>query len=494
MPSRRRIWLALGALTVAGAALRLPFLGNQSLWYDEWLTLGAVEHDTLGGVLDGVELTEANPPLFYVVTWAWTQIVGDTGDVTLRTPAAVAGVLCVPASYLAVRRLGGRPVALAVAALCATSPVLVAFSVNARTYPFALLAACLSLWAMGEAITRPSGRRLAVWAAFAALCLWIHYFAAFLVAAEAAVLLWRLPGLRGRVAAACAAVGAAFLPLVPLLAEQNDERASHIGELALGERVEQSVRQLAAGLNPPSAVLEGLAIALAGGGLAVGALMAARAWRGAEPAPAAGAAPHARGPALLGLAGAATVLVPLALAVTGVDDHYLMRNLIVAWVCLAAVAALALLRARGIPLAAALAVGVALVVSLNGDWRYQNADWRGAVRALGPDADGVPVVIFPGLEAPVANIYMRRPISTSPVTAREAWVVVEPGREDRRDLRPVRGYPRRPPAGFRAVETREHRGFLMTRYRAPEALTLDPGALGPDVIDQRPAILVPREP
>jgi 4-amino-4-deoxy-L-arabinose transferase-like glycosyltransferase len=477
VPSRRWTWIALLGLTAVGAALRLPFLGNQSLWYDEWLTLGVVERDSLGEVWDGIELTEANPPLFYLVNWAWTQLVGSTGDVPLRTPAAVAGVLCVPASYLAARPLTSRAVALAVAALCAASPVLVSYSLNARTYPLALLAACLSLWALGRALERRSGRWLAAWAGFAALCLWIHYFAAFLIAAEAAVLLWRLPELRARVAAACAAVSAAFLPLVPLLSDQNDERASHIGELALGERVEQSVRQLAAAPNPPSAFLEGLAIALLGGGLLVGAVVALRGERGA---------------ALLGAIAAATIGVPLVLAATGIDDHYFMRNLLVAWACLATVAALGLMRARGVPLAAAIAVGVAIVLATQGDWRHQNSDWRGAVRALGADADGVPVVVFPGFSAPVANIYMRRPISDGPVTAAEAWVVVEPGREGRRELAPVRGYPRRPPAGFRAAETREHRGFLMTRYRASRPQPIDPAALGPDVIDQRPAILVPR--
>jgi len=462
---------------VAAAALRLPFLGNQSLWYDEWLTVGVVQHDSLGQVWDGMRLTEANPPLFYVVTWAWTQVVGDTGDVTLRTPAAIAGILCVPASYLAVRRLCGQGIALAVAALCAASPVLVAFSLNARSYPFAVLAGCLSLWALGGALERRSGRWLALWALAAALCLWTHYYAAFLVAAELAVLLWRLPELRARILAAAAAAGAAFLPLVPLLADQRDERASHISQLSLGSRVEQAVRQLSAAPNPPGALLEGLAIALAVGGLVAGLALAARERRD--------------GPLLLGLVGAAAVLVPLALALTGSDDHFFMRNMLVAWAALAAVAAAGLTRARAIPLAAAVAVGVALVLAAQSDWRYQNADWRGAVRALGADARGLPVVVYPGFDAPVANVYMRRPIRTGPVLAREAWIVVEPGREGRRDLRSIAGYPRRPPAGFRRVETREHRGFLMSRWVAARPLPLDPAALGPDVLDQPPAILAP---
>ncbi|HEX8065815.1 MAG TPA: glycosyltransferase family 39 protein [Thermoleophilaceae bacterium] len=473
----RRALAALCALTAAGAALRLPFLGNQSIWYDEWLTLGVVQHDSLGGVLDGVRLTEANPPLYYAVTWAWTQLVGSTGDVPLRTPAAIAGVLCVPASYLAVRRLAGRAAALAAAALCATSPVLVAFSLNARAYPLAVLFACLSLWALGRALEDPGGRRLAVWSATAALCLWTHYYTAFVVAAELAVLAWRLPAARRRVAAAAAAVAVAFAPLVPLLADQRDERASHISELDLGERVEQAVRQLAAAPNPPGAALEGAAIALAAVLLAAGA--------------AAVLARRLTGPALLGAIGAAAVAAPLALAAAGIDDHFFMRNLLPAWPCLAAVAALGAVRLRCVPLAAAAAVGVAIVLATQGDWRHQNADWRGAVGAVEADARGLPIVVLPGFDAPVAGVYAHRPIASGPVTAAGAWVVVEPGRVGRRDLRALPGYPRAAPAGFRAVERREHRGFLMVRYAAARPLPLDPAALGPDVLGQRPLVLLP---
>jgi 4-amino-4-deoxy-L-arabinose transferase-like glycosyltransferase len=399
--------------------------------------------------------------------------------VTLRTPAAIAGVACVPASFLAVRPFAGRAAGLAVAALCAASPVLVSFSLNARTYPFAVLFACLSLWAAGEAIERRSARRLAAWAAFAALCLWTHYFSAFLIAAETGVLLWRLPGLRRRVLAAGAAAGAAFLPLLPLFADQNDERASHIGSLSLGDRVEQSVRQFVAGPNPPSALLEGAALAVAAAGLVAGAVLAARAW---------GQIPG--GAVLLAVLAAVTVGAPLALAVTGIDDHYFMRNLLVAWACLAGVAAVGLLRARAVPLAAALALGVAIVFGVQSDWRNQNSDWRGALRAIDPD--GVPVVVLPGFDAPVANVYLRRAIVDGPVETRTAWVVVEPGRENRRELREIGGYPRNPPPGFAAVETRRHRGFVMTRYEAPAPRPLDPAALGPDVLDQRAKVLPPR--
>jgi 4-amino-4-deoxy-L-arabinose transferase-like glycosyltransferase len=475
--SARRIWLVLGVLTAGAAALRLPFLGLQSLWYDETFTLAVVRQDTLGELWDQVELTESTPPLYYALTWAWTELLGDTGDAALRAPAAIAGVLCVPAAFLAVRRLAGPAVALGVAALTAFSPVLVAFSLNARAYSLLVLLACLSLWAMGEALERRSGRWLALWALTAAACLWTHYYAVFVVAAEIAVLLWRPP--RMRVALAAGAVAAACAPLVPLIGDQRDERASHIDRLDLGERVEQAVRQLIAAPNPPSRVLEGLATALVLGGLAAGVYLARR----------------NRGAALLAGIAAFSVLTPLVLALLGVDDHFFMRNLLVAWGALAVPVGLGLTRLRAIPLAAALAVFAALAIWTHADWRHQNADWEGALNELGYLNPRTPVVIMPGLNQAVANVYLDYLVATGPVDALSVWVVVEPGRTDRPDLREQTGFPRAAPPGFEPVETRTHRGFRMIHY-APRLgpATFDPAELGLDQIGQRPVILYSKEP
>jgi 4-amino-4-deoxy-L-arabinose transferase-like glycosyltransferase len=467
----------LGALTVVGAALRLPFLGLESLWYDETFTLSVVEQDSLGALLDRVRETESTPPLYYLVTWAFTQLVDSTGDAALRAPAALAGVLCVPASYLAVRRLCGERIGLAVAALTAVSPVLVEYSLNARAYPLVVLFGCLSLWALGEAVERRGGRWLAAWAVFAALALWTHYYAGFLVAAELVALLWLLPGARTRVAMAGAGLVVACLPLLSFVTDQRDERASHIDSLALDERVEQALRQLAAGANPPSRVLEALAIALAIGGIAAGA----------------GFARRLRGPALLGALGAAAVAAPLLLAVTGIDDHFFMRNLLVAWACMAALAAVGLTRARGVPLAAALLVAVALVIGGHADWRHQNADWQGALRSLGREAE-VPIVVMPGLNHAIPNAYLRRQVAFGAVVTDQMWVLVEPGRAGRPDLRELPGFPRSTPPGFRRVETRTYRGFRLVHFVADGPTQFDPTGFGPDQIGQQTVTLTTRAP
>jgi 4-amino-4-deoxy-L-arabinose transferase-like glycosyltransferase len=487
--SVRRTRLVLGVVTVIGAALRLPFLSLQSLWYDETFTLAVVRQDSLAKLWDQVRLTESTPPLYYALTWVWERLIGSSSDAAMRAPGAIAGVLCVPAAYLALRRFTGERVALGAAALTAVSPVLVSYSLNARAYPLVVLLGCLSIWAVGEALERRTGRWLPIWALLAAACLWTHYYAAFLVAAELGVLLWRLPGLRLRVAGAAVGVGALFAPLLPLIADQRDERASHIESLDLGERVEQSVRQLAAGPNPPSSALEILAVLLAAGGLVAGAWLALRR-RAAAPQVAPAAAAE-RGTGLLVLIAAASVAVPLAAAVTGIDNHFFMRNLLVAWAALAGVAALGLTRLRGIPLGLALAAGLALVIATHADWRHHNADWEGALAELGPSLEGRPVVVLPGFDAGVANSYLVRRVITHSLPAQSAWVVVAPGREGRADLTELRGYPRAAPPGFRPTVTRTHRGFRMILIEASAPAALDPGAFGPDQLEQRPVTLAP---
>ncbi|HEX8745331.1 MAG TPA: glycosyltransferase family 39 protein [Thermoleophilaceae bacterium] len=476
MASARRTWLLLGALTALGAALRLPFLGLQSLWYDETFTAAVVEQPTLGALWDQVRLTESTPPLYYVITWAWAKLAGSTGDAALRAPAAVAGVFCVPAAYLALRRLAEERAALAAATMTAVSPVLVAYSLNARAYPLLVLLACLSVWAMAELLERRGTRWLAAWALLAAALLWTHYYAAFLVGAELGVLLWRLAGARARVLAAGAAVAVAAAPLLPLLADQRDERASNIESLGLGERVEQAVRQLAAGANPPSRPVEWLAILLCAAGLAAGA------WRAARD----------RSARVMAALAAATALTPLLLDLTGIDDHFFMRNLLVAWAPLAGLAALGLTRARAIPLAAVLLAFAALTIATHADWRHHNADWEGALAELGPRTDGVPVVVLPGFDSPVANRYLGRAGASRPLLARSVWVVVAPARKGRAELAELPGYPRAAPPGFRPTVTRTHHGFRMILLEAGAEAPLDPAAFGPDQLEGRAVLLAPR--
>ena len=101
-----RVPRALIALTALAAALRLPTLGSQSLWLDEVLT-GNLTRGSLGDLFHVVAQQEANPPLFYLLEWAWTRIAG-TSEFALRLPSALCGIALVPVGYAIGKRLAGE--------------------------------------------------------------------------------------------------------------------------------------------------------------------------------------------------------------------------------------------------------------------------------------------------------------------------------------------------------------------------------------------------
>jgi uncharacterized membrane protein len=473
-PTRGRLLtLALLALTVLAAALRLPFLEAQSLTYDETFTREIVALGSLGDLWSNVKATEATPPLGYLVGWVWCHLVGSSSDAAIRFVPAVAGIAVVPTSFFAFRRMVGERVALATAALAAVSPILVSYSLTARSYMLVVLLGVLSLWALGALVERPSTGRLAWWALACAACLWTHYYALFLVAGEIAVLLWLLPALRVRVIAASALVGVAALPLVTLVADQSDGRSDNIGSFSLGDRVEQTFRMFGMGSNPPGALIEAIGLVLFAGGLVAGAWILGRSDRRLT-----------RVPLLLALG---VPLLSLLLDAVGVENHFFMRNLLPVWTAVAAVAAAGLLRLRGVPLAAYAVVCTVAVLVVNTDWHYQNAaDWREAARSVRGDAA---ILVYPGFADRVAERYLGGQRSPGTIT-RDLVVIVEPGRAGRRDLQPLPEFPRGGIPGFVLRGTQERDGVRILRFSAPEPAPVDPAALAPDVLGQQPALIV----
>lgn len=479
----------LALATLLAALLRLPFLGTQSLWFDETYTVHVVQ-GSLGDLWQRVGATESTPPLFYLLTWAWVHLVGSDGAAAVRTVSALALVAAVPVAYVALRRLAGWQAALATAALLAVSPLLSWYAVDARAYGLLVLTGLLSVWAFGAVLERASRRRLALWALAAAAALWTHWFAGFLVLGEALALLWLRRDAWRSVLVAGGAALLALLPLAGVLRDQTgDDRASFIADTKLADRVEQLVRQFGSGQNVPRTWLEGALLVLGLGALAVGTSLTVR--RALAPAPAddPAALPRRTGARALLAVTLVALLVPLVLGAIELYDRFNVRNVLYLWPLVAALAAPALLRLRAVPLVALLALGVAASLWGQLDWRYQNTDWRSATAQVRDRAPTVPVVAVGRLGIPVAAHYLHRAPTTAPLATRHVWLVVEPARSPgHRELGAVD-----PPlvaqllAAFPAHhETRVH-AFRVIELRAPTPVRLDPAQL-PD------AALLPPEP
>jgi Dolichyl-phosphate-mannose-protein mannosyltransferase len=408
---RRTVVIALSAATVAAAALRLPFLGHQSLWLDETFTRAIVREASLAGVWRHVRATESTPPLYYVLAW----LLHARSTVALRLIPALALVAAVPVGYLAVQRLIGWRSALATAAILAVSPVLVSYATDARAYGLFVLAGLLTVWAFSALVEHSSTRRFGLWAAASVACVWTHYFGIFLVGGEVLVLLVVCPHARRAVAGWSAVVLLLVLPLVPLaLSQSGDERAEFIAGIPLGTRFTETVRQFAMGPNVPRTWLEAAGVAIFCAALAAGVIIACRSDQGPR--------------ALLAVAVIAFG-APLLLSALGIEDRFYVRNVIVVAPLAAALAAPALLRLRGVPLALYLALATLTSIWVATDWRYEQVNWKAALaraQAIEPHAA---VVAVTQMNAPVIQTYLAR-TQTGPagLSATRAWIVVEPVR------------------------------------------------------------------
>jgi hypothetical protein len=225
-PSRNGALWALGGLIALGFAVRFASLGTQSFHHDEVITVARVIPGGFVHMLEEVKRSESNPPLYYVLAWAWAKLFG-TGEVAIRSLSALFGLGTVPIAYLIGAELSNRRAGLIAAGLVAVNPMLIWYSQEARSYALLVFFCAASLLFFVRALRTWESRDIALWALASALALCSHYFSVFAVSIEA---LWLLVALRDRwraVLPAVLCVGAVGLALVPLIAAQSNP--THIG-------------------------------------------------------------------------------------------------------------------------------------------------------------------------------------------------------------------------------------------------------------------------
>lgn len=372
----RAFWVVAG-LTALAAALRFATLGAQSYHHDEIVTASRVLRSGLGHAMDAVGFSESAPPLYYALAWLWTQVTG-TGEVGLRSLSALAGTATVPVAYLLGAELRGRRAGLLAAALVAVNPMLLWYAQEARAYALVVLLGAVSLLYCAR-LLRGGRRADAVgWGVASGLALATHYFALFPVAAEACALLWR----RRRESRVGMAIVAAFgLALAPLaLRQMSYGHAEWISNTGLGHRVWETAATFVTGETadiigrPGRPLLAVVPLALLLTGLALLALRGAAAERRAATLPLAVAA--------------ATLALPLALALVGGKDYVLARNLIPALVPLLVAVAIGLAapaarRVGSVLTGALLAYSLAFCVAASFVPSLQRPDWDAVAERIG---------------------------------------------------------------------------------------------------------------
>ncbi len=136
LASRTAWWLAMGAITLTAALVRLHRSGAESIWLDEASTWADIQ-GSLGDFAGALVGREVQPPLYFLLMKGWTELVGDS-EAALRFPSALAGTLTVPVlGWLSQRFVGTAP-ALVGTVLLTLSPFHIWHSQDAR--PYALFA------------------------------------------------------------------------------------------------------------------------------------------------------------------------------------------------------------------------------------------------------------------------------------------------------------------------------------------------------------------
>ncbi|MEA2484031.1 MAG: mannosyltransferase [Thermoleophilaceae bacterium] len=470
---RARHLQLLAGITLAGALIRFVTLDVQSYWLDEVATVNILHHG-FGSMLPAVSAGESTPPLYYAIAWVWAKIFG-TGEVGLRSLSALFGTATIVVAFMLARDVAGRRAGLIAAALCAFNPLLVWYSQEARSYALMILLTALSLLALLRALEDPSPWRLARWSLVAIAAVGTHYYAGFLIGAEALWLLYRgSPRTRAAMAVAPAAIAA--LGLLPLALHQRSTGAARfISESSLAKRLAQVPKQFATGYQGPLEVVTTvvtLALVLYGLFRLVTAVPAERRARAL----------------LIAALGLTSVLAATVLAVLG-PDYLIARNVIAALVPLAVVVAAGLSTGRGgmAATAAICAIGLFVVIGVDQNERYQRDDWRGAADFIGRRDQPRAVVVTPASGALPLLYYLHGGVPT-PASGVDVKELVFVGLAARLPGEPPR--PPRPPAvgasGFTETRRKQADTYTVVVEKSPVGTHITP-LIGASSLDGRPA-------
>ncbi|HEY4812575.1 MAG TPA: glycosyltransferase family 39 protein [Solirubrobacteraceae bacterium] len=486
-------WWPLIGVTLLAAVLRLSTLDLQSFWYDEAFTPVHVLHPSLWATLRSVTHTENTPPLWYVLEWVDSRLLG-TGEIALRLPSALAGIATVPVAWAIAHEIEGSPTrraAIVCAVLVAVNPLFVWYSQEARAYALFVLMGAIAMLCFLRALLEPTAKRMTVFALAGALALLTHYFAVFLLI-PMALLLLRNRGTRRAAAPAVGVLALVGIALLPLISAQGGHGTQWIGHWPLSERLQAIPQYYLTGYSGMP-LGRGIELLVA---LPILAALTLGAWRMKMPHP----RPQLEvsnvrreGVWIALVIAACGVIIPIVLVGFGAD-YLAPRNLVAAMVPLtAAIAVISVWPGTGrtgIALAALIAVAfLAISLDVDASPRLQRGNWRDVANALrgGVGGDRNYAITTVELGSAPLEYYLHglhELHEHSSVLVREI---------DETGYAPLRASAGEPPApGFRLKTRLDIDGLIVYRFVSPTARLVSEEALRRHVITlATPNVLVP---
>jgi hypothetical protein len=232
--------LALLVPLIVAAFLRFHRIGLPVLTSDEAFSWRLIRYP-VPGMLRRLAL-DVHPPLYYFVLDAWAGICGDS-PAAIRSLSAVLGVAAVAMGYavcVEASRFGGdgassraRMGALLVAVVMALQTAAVGHGRNARMYALAILLGAVACWSLLRALRAGESpqRWWVVYALSVAAFCATHYYALFIVAAQAIFVLLAsrspatpLPlGAPRKMVVALGFAAALYIPWLPVMLRQVEQ-------------------------------------------------------------------------------------------------------------------------------------------------------------------------------------------------------------------------------------------------------------------------------
>ena len=224
-----RWWGAVAIITVLGAIPRIV-ASAESLAWDE-LYLYAWVHDRgLGAMLDTVASTEKTPPLGFILAWLGDRL--GSAPQMVRLPELIAGIALIPMVAILARRVFGAAAGITAAMLVAASPMLVFYSVEARSYGLTATLCVASAVLVLRVVDTGSRVAAIAYAVTAAAALMSHYTAFAVLATLAIFSFVAWPQRRGLIALAQAGPALATIIWLPGMIDQARISADELARIA----------------------------------------------------------------------------------------------------------------------------------------------------------------------------------------------------------------------------------------------------------------------
>ncbi len=174
---------ALAAIMLLAIALRFAFLGQDSFWSDEIISVQRAQEGWFGDSL--------HMALYHAALHLWIRL-GD-GEAMVRTLSVIFGVAAVPLVYALGARLFGARVGLISALLLTLSAFHIQYSQEARAYSLLVVSVTLSSLLFVRNIERPSKAGWAGYIIIGAAGVYCHVFGILALVSHGSSLLFLKP-------------------------------------------------------------------------------------------------------------------------------------------------------------------------------------------------------------------------------------------------------------------------------------------------------------